>query len=146
MMLYALDTNTFGPLVIGDPTVIAHISSLAPTDELAVPVITAEEALRGRLAQIRRAQAKDEARLGQVLHWLVVTLQVLGDVYILPYDEAAQKEFARLKALRLPGLGIQDLRIAAIARAAGAVLVTVEAAFKNIPSLMVEDWTQPRTP
>jgi tRNA(fMet)-specific endonuclease VapC len=144
--LYTLDTNTFSPLVVRVPTVIAHIVALAPTDKLTVPVIVAEEALRGRLAHIRRAQARDETRLGQALHWLVVTLEVLRDVEILPYDEVAQKEFARLKALRLPGLGVQDLRIAAIARAAGAVLVTAEAAFTNVPGLMVEDWSRPFTP
>jgi predicted nucleic acid-binding protein len=141
-----LDTNTFSPLVVRDPAVVAHVAALNPTDQLTVPVITAEEALRSRLAYIRRAQAKGEARLGQALPWLVTTLEVLRDVAILPYSDAAQKEFARLQALRLPGLGVQDLRIAAIALAAGAVLVTAEAAFKNVPGLTVEDWTRPATP
>jgi tRNA(fMet)-specific endonuclease VapC len=144
--LYTLDTNTFSPLVVRDPVVVAHITALAPTDKLTVPVIVVEEALRGRLARIRRAQARDEARLGQALYWLDATLDVLRDVDILPYDEATQKEFAQLNALHLPGLGVQDLRIAAIARAAGAGLVTAEGAFKNVPDLMVEDWTRPFTP
>jgi predicted nucleic acid-binding protein len=62
--LYTLDTNTFSPLVVRDPIVVARVAALVPTDKLTVPVIVAEEALRGRLAHIRRAQAKDEARLG----------------------------------------------------------------------------------
>lgn len=143
MTLYTLDTNTFSPLVVREPTVVAQVAALVPTDKLTVPVIVAEEALRGRLAYIRRAQAKSEASLGQALHWLVRTLDVLRDIDILPYDEAARKEFARLKALRLPGLGVQDLRMAAIALASGAVLVTGETAFKNVPGLIVEDWTRP---
>jgi tRNA(fMet)-specific endonuclease VapC len=142
--LYTLDTNTFSPLVLREPTVVGHIITLAPTDQLTVPVIAAEEAIRGRLAHIRRAQAKkDEVRLGQALHWLSVTLQVLREVDLLPYDDASQQEFAQLRSLRLPRLGVQDLRIAAIARANGAVLVTAEVAFKNVPGLRVEDWTRP---
>ena len=60
---------------------------------------------------------------------------------ILEFDSAAITIFGDLKRQR-PHVGSQDLRIAAIAIANGAIVVTRNRAdFEQIAGLKIEDWT-----
>lgn len=62
---------------------------------------------------------------------------------LLPSDTAAAVEFERLKSLKLR-VGTQALRIAAIAIARHAILLTRNLRdFHRIPGLQMEDWSQP---
>lgn len=61
---------------------------------------------------------------------------------VVDFDERAAVQFQRLQALRL-GLGAMDLRIAAIALAQDAILLSRNLQhFRKVPGLQVEDWTR----
>ena len=60
---------------------------------------------------------------------------------MLPFDAKAAAHFARLKQARIR-IGTMDLKIAAIALANDATLLTRNRAdFDKVPGLRVEDWS-----
>ena len=71
--------------------------------------------------------------------------EFLTEISIRPWDSATAISYGRLRAAREHiGRPIHtlDLQIAAHAIALGAVLVTHDAGFRDIPGLVCEDWTQ----
>src|SRR5262245_22927235 len=92
--------------------------TLIPPDEIATTTITAEEQLRGRLAQLKKASTTEalaiaHSRFRQAIY-------DLAKLNILEFDSAAITAFKDLKRQRLRA-GSQDLRIAAIAIANGKI-------------------------
>ncbi len=64
-----------------------------------------------------------------------------SSIAILPFDGAASVEYQRLQKLNLRA-GTMDIRIAAIALAQKATLLTRNRIhFEKIPSLKIEDWS-----
>ncbi|MBI1925897.1 type II toxin-antitoxin system VapC family toxin [Candidatus Poribacteria bacterium] len=62
-------------------------------------------------------------------------------VRILPFDEAATNHYFQLKKT-YRRIGVNDLRIAAIALCVNGVLVTTNVAdFRPIQGLEIEDWS-----
>ena len=114
--------------------------TLIPPDEIATTTITAEEQLRGRLAQIKKASTTEalaiaHSRFRQAIY-------DLAKLNILEFDSAAITVFKDLKRQRLRA-GSQDLRIAAIDNIAnGTIVVTRNRVdFGQIAGLQIEDWT-----
>jgi len=105
---------------------------VAPTETLAVTAISVGELVHG----VFRSSRIDEnlARLGVLL----------AAVAVLPYDEAAARQFGRTKAeLKRMGqkLGDIDLQIASIALAQDIPLITHNRRhFERITGLVIEDW------
>jgi tRNA(fMet)-specific endonuclease VapC len=99
-----------------------------------------EEVLRGWLAIIHRLrdahrQLPAYARLGQLF-------AVLSAWDIVPFDERAADQFATLRRQRIR-IGSMDLKIASIALANAALLVTANLRdFSLIPDLRCENWLQ----
>ena len=63
------------------------------------------------------------------------------ELTVQEFNEAAAAEFARLQRQRLR-IGTMDLKIAAIALARGATVLTRNLRdFGRVPALSVEDWT-----
>jgi tRNA(fMet)-specific endonuclease VapC len=63
----------------------------------------------------------------------------------LPFDDAAAEHYADIRhRLEVQGqvIGPNDLKIAAIARTHGLMLVSADPEFKRVPQLSVADWTQ----
>ena len=63
----------------------------------------------------------------------------------LPFDDAAAGHYAEIRHhLEVQGriIGPNDLKIAAIARTHGLILVSADQEFSRVPGLSVEDWTQ----
>ncbi len=138
MKLYLLDTDHSSLYQRGHAAVRAHILRTPPV-QLALSVITAEELLRGRLAQIRAA--KNEAEQIRACYWLGETLELLQEFTILPYDQLASQQYQMLREQKLR-VGSQDLRIAAVALATQATLVTANHIhFAQVSGLVLEDWT-----
>lgn len=105
---------------------------------IGVAIVSVEERMRGWLAAI----AKERTALRQVAGYQ--ELGRLFDFYnafhIVPFDEAAAAQFDSLRARRVK-LGTMDLKIASIALATGAILLTANLRdFEQVPGLRAENW------
>jgi len=136
--MYVLDTDHLSLHLRGHQQVRERLASIAP-DQVAITIITAEEHLRGRLAQVNKAVPGDARTTAYTyLHKAITDLAKLN---ILDYDTAADTIYQELKRQRLR-VGSQDLRIAAITLANQGCLVTRNRSdFERIPGLRSEDWT-----
>jgi tRNA(fMet)-specific endonuclease VapC len=112
---------------------------LATTDsDIALNVVSLEEQLRGWLAEVARRRR---------MHGLVpvyAKLAELVDFYanweISPFTDAAATIFDDLRKQGVR-IGTQDLKIASIALANGALLLSANLVhFEKVPGLKVEDW------
>lgn len=140
MNLYILDTDHTSLFQRGHACVASKILNTSP-DQLAISIITAEEQLRGRLSQIRKADSS--ATLTQAYARLRELLEYLSQIHIIGYstDADAQYQTFRRQGLRI---GTQDLRIASIVVPLDAILVTRnQRDFERVPGLSTEDWSQP---
>lgn len=138
MELHVLDTDTLSLLKRGHKQVIERLNAV-PLVLRATTVVTAEEHLRGRLAQIGRA--RNMKQLITAYWQFQDTLLDLTKIQILSFDERATIFFQNLQHLKTQ-VGTSDLRIAAIALANNGVLITAnQRHFRQIPGLLTEDWT-----
>jgi tRNA(fMet)-specific endonuclease VapC len=139
MSLFVLDTDTLQLFQDGNPTVVAHVSTVAPGD-LATSVITIEEQLSGWYTELR--QAKRIERLAWAYRRLAATIRFLARIQIVDFDEPAIHRCQELKKLKLK-IRKMDLRIAATVVERGGVLVTRNIRdFKQVPGLKIEDWSK----
>ena len=125
-----LDTNTLSYLVQGNPAVAQRVVA-TPMATLCMSSITEGELLFG-LAK-RPAARK--------LH--AVVQELLRRVDVLPWDHTAAERYGVIRAemtTRGKILAPLDLLIATHALSIGAVLVTSDKAFAQLPGLSVEDW------
>ncbi|HKI30320.1 MAG TPA: type II toxin-antitoxin system VapC family toxin [Gemmataceae bacterium] len=136
----AFDTDVLTEILLGNAEFVRR-AALIPTQEQGVPVVVAEEIIRGRLNAIRQAEAgKGRLTIEQVYELFERTLHALREVTILPYTSRAEDLFQqwRRQKLRLP---THDLRIAAISVAHSATLVSRNRRdFERVPGLTVEYW------
>jgi tRNA(fMet)-specific endonuclease VapC len=137
--MYLLDTDNLSRLRSDDQRLRERRERIAPA-ELATTVITRIEILQGRFDSVVKA-ADGEELLG-AFAWLVRSEELLGQLVILPIDEAAADEFDRLRqSKKLKKIGRGDLLIAAIALAHRATLVSRNLRdFRQVPGLSVENW------
>jgi tRNA(fMet)-specific endonuclease VapC len=112
-----------------------------PLADQGLPIVVAEEAIRGRFDQVRKAEAgQGKLTLVEVYRRLGDTLTAIRASQALPYTDAAHALVFAWKALKLR-IGTHDPRIAAIALANNATLVTRNARdFKLIPGLTLDVW------
>ncbi len=138
MALRVLDTDHLSLFQRGSLALLPRVQA-APAMQIAITVVSVEEMLQGRLAQVRRATTGD----GRVraYAWLDKTLTFFRAFQVLPFDAQAERRYADLVARR-QRIGAQDLKIAAIALNHDAVLVTRNRRdFGRIAELALEDWT-----
>ena len=113
-----------------------------PVDQVRITVITPFEQLKECLGKIN--STKHPAK--QVAHFQLF-LRLL-DHYsrrwtglILPFDEAAVAEFQKLPVQLIRRIGGRDARIAAIALAHGATVMTANKRdFQQVPGLRIAEW------
>ena len=107
-------------------------------DDLGVTVISLEEQTRGWLAEI--ARQRKIHNLVPLYERLTELVEFYSAWEIAPFTPAAADIFAALKKQRLR-VGTQDLKIASIALANNAVLLSANLVdFQRVPGLKVEDW------
>jgi tRNA(fMet)-specific endonuclease VapC len=112
----------------------------AATDAVACTIVSVEEVLRGWLAFINRLrdvhlQIPAYVRLGQFVNFL-------SNWEIVPFDEKAAEHFTVLRR-QLLRMGTMDLKIASIALANDAMLVTANLRdFSPVPALRCENWLE----
>ena len=109
-------------------------------DHICVTIISFEEQMRGWLSHIAASrtpsrQVEGYSRLQKMLGWY-------QRQEVLPFDRRASDIFESLRRARLK-VGTMDLKIASVARAHDALLITRNTNdFRLIPALRVEDWTR----
>jgi tRNA(fMet)-specific endonuclease VapC len=136
--LFVLDTDHLSLYQRGVEPLLSKLLS-HPPDELAITIITIEEQLRGRLAQIRKATTA--AHLSECYRWLGETVDQLARLPVLYFDGTAATVYERLLSQKVR-IGKQDLRIASIALSQSAVLLTRNSQdFSRVPGLQMDDWT-----
>jgi len=136
--LRILDTDTLSLVQRDDPAVVNRLKALPPKQR-GITVISVEEQMRGRLAQI--AKAKGGEKLLPAYFLLEQTHRSLCKSQRFAFDVQAQQCFDELKRLKIR-IGTMDLRIAAIVLANNAILVTRNRQdFSKIPNLEIEDWS-----
>jgi tRNA(fMet)-specific endonuclease VapC len=136
--LFVLDTDHLSLYQRGVEPLLSRLLSHSP-DELAITIITIEEQLRGRLAQVRKATTTTQ--LSESYRWLGETVDQLSRLPTLHFDDSAATTYEKLLSQKVR-IGTQDLRIAAIVLSQSAVLLTRNRhEFSRVPSLQLDDWT-----
>jgi tRNA(fMet)-specific endonuclease VapC len=119
-------------------TLLRRLGTVSP-DEVFTTIVTYEEQTRGWMAYA--ARARTTAQEIDAYRKLERHLDLYRRVQVLGFDERAGTEFDHLRAKRLR-VGTIDLKIAAIALALGATVLTRNLKdFSRVPDLHVEDWT-----
>lgn len=109
------------------------------TDDVCVTVVSFQEQARGWLAELNRARKAEKILLAY--QGVLDLLHYFCAAKVLPFDQAAQDHFAELTRQRLR-IGTLDLRIASIVLAVGGTLLSRNLRhFRQVPGLVVEDWT-----
>jgi tRNA(fMet)-specific endonuclease VapC len=134
-----LDTDHFSVLTRGTAQGLRLRYRLDGAEiPLATTIITVEEGFRGWTAE--SAKARSPAKSLQAYTRLSDFVQTISSWRVLPWSTAAGTEFASLQTLKL-GIGTMDLRIAAIAMANDATLLSRNLRdFGRIVGLKVENW------
>jgi tRNA(fMet)-specific endonuclease VapC len=140
MIQYLLDTDHFTLHELCHSPLRQHLAA-HPPDAIAISIVTAEEALRGRLALLAKNQ-RGAARLHAYAK-LLETLRFLNTIPIVAFEQPAEDQFQQLKAQNIR-VGTRDLKIAAVALANSLIVVTRNRRdFGRVPGLTLEDWTIP---
>ena len=137
-MIYLLDTDHISLIHRGGPTGDNIESRLGEvySESVFLSIVSFEEQTRGWIAELNRNRLihLQEAVYAE----LAKLLELYGNTPILQFDAGAIAEYQRLGRLRLR-VGTMDLKIAAIALANDATLLTRNFAdFKKVPGLRIQ--------
>ena len=139
MIRYLLDTDTLSLLLRRDSVVHDFVKALPPK-EFGISIISYEEQITGRFAQLRRARTTQETV--DAYGWLKKTAELLAPMPLVGFAEVSLARFEALVALRL-NVGSNDLRIAATALDLGAAVVTRNLRdYSRVPGLRIETWIE----
>ncbi|MBO0696787.1 MAG: type II toxin-antitoxin system VapC family toxin [Zavarzinella sp.] len=135
---FLLDTDIFSLWAVNDPVVRARVAA-HPAADVGITVLTLEEALTGWQTALRQAKTNDDRSV--VYGRMALTAAALGRLPVVACSRAALDRYDALRAMKL-NVGSYDLRIAATALDAGAVVVTRNLRdFRRVPGLYCEDWS-----
>jgi tRNA(fMet)-specific endonuclease VapC len=134
---YLVDTDIYSLYLRREPTVVESVARHAE-DNVAIPIIVVQEIWGGWSTAIVKAKSPEELAHGYTK--LTETIDDLKTWKLATYPATAIKRYQTLKNQKL-NVGTNDLKIAAIALEAGAIVVTHNVRdFKRIPGLAIEDW------
>ncbi len=139
--MYILDTDHISLLERADThaeqRLRFRLASLK-LEQRVTTIITFEEQMRGWMACL--AQARSLSEQVETYRRLKGVLDRYLKLTVLEFDDAAAAEFERLRRLRIR-IGTMDLKIAAIALAHDAIVLTRNSKdFGRVPGLRSEDW------
>ncbi|MCB0127027.1 MAG: type II toxin-antitoxin system VapC family toxin [Caldilineaceae bacterium] len=138
MSLYLWDSDHLSLYQRGHEPLRSHLLRISP-EQVAITIVSVEELVRGRLAQVRKA-TKPEDRV-RAYRWLSETMRFLCDFTVVDYAGPAETYFQQLREQKLK-IGTQDLKIGSIALSQNATVVTRNRRdFGQIPHLKIEDWS-----
>lgn len=136
----AFDTDVFSEILLGNVAYVSRLSLIA-ADQQSIPIIVAEEILRGRLNTIRQAEAgKSKIAVGLAYQLFEETICDLRRLQILSYTSEAETTYQRWREEGIR-ISTHDLRIAAICVVHRATLISRNRRdFERVPGLTVEFW------
>jgi tRNA(fMet)-specific endonuclease VapC len=134
----AFDTDVFSAILLGHAAYVSRLS-LIPVDQQAIPIIVAEEILRGRLNVIRQAEAgKSKISVDLAYQLFEETIRDLRWLHILSYTSEAETAYQRWRDQGIR-ISTHDLRIAAICFVHDVTLISRNRRdFERVPGLAVE--------
>lgn len=138
--MIVLDSDIVTLLSYGQTdTLRQRMAAVPESEELAVPIITRMEILRGRFDGILKAASEEE--LLKAMDRFQSSQRLLDSFRLLQVNEEAAQHFKQmLKAKKKPKRR-GDMLIACIALAHSALLVTRNVKdYKDVPGLRVENW------
>lgn len=140
MIQYILDTDHLTLFQYNHPFVTERVH--ANIDKIRITIITAEEQLRGRFNIIRRnSQSSKFKQLIIAYQNLRQTREFFSSLELLDFTLTAYNYYIELRSQKIK-IGTQDLKIASIALANNAVLVSRNYRdFSQVPNLPLQDWT-----
>lgn len=138
--MYLLDTDHLS--IVDQDTIegfnLGRRLAAVPAEDVAVTIITYEEQMRGWLAYIARARTTSQQV--EAYRRLRRHVERYRKIPLIDFDDPAAAELDRLRKARIR-IGAMDLKIAAIALAHSATLLTRNLSdFRKVPDLRVEDW------
>ena len=136
----AFDTDIV-TLIFHGNVAYAQKTAQIPAAERSIPIVVAEQMLRGRLNAIRQAEAgKAKAGIDIAYHFLERTIAYLKHIQILSFTPQVEALVQAWRQQKIK-VGISDLRIAAICIVHSATLISRNRRdFDQVPGLMVEYW------
>lgn len=141
-MIYLLDTDHvrfFSQGTREGANLQARILKIAP-DDYGTTIISYEEQCRGWLSEINDAETPQQRIFAY--DRLKRTLDFFSRIAVVAYDAEADAQFVALKAVLKNKVGTKDLRIASIALANNATVLTRNSRdFGRVPGLLFADWT-----
>ncbi len=134
------DTDVFTDLLRGVPRIVARATAIPPADH-GIPIVVAEEILRGRLNAIRQADSgKLHITIARAYDLLWESLSDFRKVAVFRLSDRAESMIRQWREQRIR-VGTRDLRIAAICIEHGAKLASRNRRdFDQVPGLDVEYW------
>lgn len=141
--MYVIDTDTIGNALHRSaeyPDLVRKIRAANPAD-LWISIVTAEELIAWGFDRVRNSSNQSYPRIVKAYKILFDRLNDLKPLQILPFDEAAYREYIAIPAEVQTVIGTNDRRIAATALSRDFTVVTHnEQHFRRVPRLKVEDW------
>lgn len=136
----AFDTDILTQILRGNAVYAERVANI-PVAQQSLPIVAAEEMLRGRLNTIRQAEAgKGKITIENAYQLFEQAFVDLRQLTVLSYTPQAQVQYEAWRKRKLRG-STHDLRIAAICIAHSVTLITRNRRdFQNVPGLLVEFW------
>ena len=138
--MIAFDTDVLTEILLGNARFVERVAGI-PASQQGVPVVVAEEIIRGRLNSIRQAEAgKGRISIAQAYELFRQSLTDLQHLNVLPYTREAESLFHQWRKQKVR-VSTHDLRIAAICMHESATLASRNRRdFDRVPGLSVEYW------
>jgi tRNA(fMet)-specific endonuclease VapC len=140
MALYILDTDIATLAFHAHPVVLVRIGqALLAGDQVALSIVTLREIMEGRIQEI--ARSTQPQKIIDAYHGLRKSAAFIASYAVQTFTPASLARFDTLLKLKL-NVAKDDLRTAAIALDAGAIVVTRNFRdFRRVPGLVCEDWS-----
>jgi tRNA(fMet)-specific endonuclease VapC len=141
MTLYILDTDHISLFLGNYPPVRDRV--LQTKADCSITVISVQEIFNGWVGQLNRVE--NEAYKIEIYQRLHLTTQFIQQMSVINYEQAASERYQQIIKVN-PILAKRrlekDMRIAAIALANDAIIVTRNKRdFEQVPKLTMEDWS-----
>jgi len=136
----AFDADVLTFIFKGDVGYVQKVARISAS-ERSVPIVVADQILRGRLNAIRQAEAgKGKAGIDVAYSYLEQTINHLKRMQVLSFTRNAEVLVQTWRKQKIK-VGVSDLRIAAVCVIHGATLISRNRRdFDLVPGLSVAYW------